>query len=318
MLNDKYTFENCSLGNGTKKRSLSLILVYDKFILVDYKCKESIIRNTALSYKDVEKIIGDSTGGNIYNLWYFTSKLKKNNELRATEMVEYYMLLYNNFVAKELYKYDHNTILRTHRINNSINNSDDCVNNDILEQYLYRLQQNAAKYEVNPLDTWHQDLSMELYTHATSPIRRYVDIINQKNIINLLEGKNLIVETPDKIDSINIFQKSLRKFYNNYKKLLLIFELDDSSQYDAFIIGINNLYVNIYIPEIDINHSFQLISKKLLTSNNIESTKDYIIINSTKLELYQQIKIKLTPLKYELNFNRKINIELIEPSIDLF
>jgi exoribonuclease R len=316
MLDDKHTFEKCSLGNGVKRNAMSLILVFDKYVLVDYKFKEVIIRNTALSYKDVEEIIGKSQSGKIYNLWEFTSKIKNETELSATKMVEHYMLLYNSILAETLYKYNKNTVLRTHRVN------DDLLDNehDKLSIYLTRLKQNAAKYETNPDNTWHQDLSIEFYTHATSPIRRYVDIINQKNIINYIENKPIIIETPESIDSINSFQKNLRKFYNNYKKLTLIFNLEDSRYYSAYIIGIDKLYVKIYIPDIDIEHSFQIISKKLIDSksNTVETTDSYIIINGIKLTLYSEIKIKFTPLKYEQNFNRKINIELLEPNIEIY
>ena len=37
-------------------------------------------------------------------------------ELSATKMVEHYMILYNNMVAKFLYENDRNTILRTHKV----------------------------------------------------------------------------------------------------------------------------------------------------------------------------------------------------------
>ena len=41
----------------------------------------------------------------------------------------------------------------------------------------------AAVYAIAPSDTRHITLGLEFYTHATSPIRRYVDIINQHMII---------------------------------------------------------------------------------------------------------------------------------------
>ena len=98
-------------------------------------------------------------------------------------MVEHYMLLYNNMVAKELYASDPNTILRTHRNSLDLNSTD-----DVLQKYLLKRQLNSATYESNPENTRHEGLDMDLYTHATSPIRRYVDIINQLNLVRINNG----------------------------------------------------------------------------------------------------------------------------------
>ena len=322
MLNDRHSFDECSLGNGEKKRAISLILKYKNYMLIDYQFKETIIKNTALSYDDAENIISNKECGSIYNLWKFTCKIKNTISLSATSLVEYYMLLYNNLLASTLYTKNKNTILRTHQINNEITKFNDDNNNDSdeynkLKLFLKRINQNSAKYEINPENTNHEDLKLSFYTHGTSPIRRYIDIINQKNIINLLEDKDFICLSQNEIDCINYFQKNLRKFYNYYKKLLLIFEKEDSNIYNAFVVGINKNYVNIYIPDIDITHSFRIISPKLLNVNLLESSSENITINDIKIVLYQEIKIKLTPLKYEENFNRKINIELLDPVIDL-
>ena len=180
--------------------------------------------------------------GDILDLYNFTLGLKKIKKMTSCKMVEHYMLLYNSLLAETLYKYDKNTIIRTHQKNQNLNYNLD----EKLEGYLNKINQNAAKYQIDPENTTHQDLDIKLYTHATSPIRRYVDIINQKNIINFIEKKPLIFEK--KFRKINVFQKSLRKFYNYYKKLNLIFSLKTSEEYEAFIVDINNKKMNLYIP----------------------------------------------------------------------
>ena len=315
MLDDKHSFNNCSLGNGEKKRALSLILKFKGYVLEDYYFKETIVKNKALSYQDAENMICKIKSGSVYNLWKFTCKLKNDDKISATSLVEHYMLLYNNLLASTLYKKNKNTILRTHKMNHELIDFD--ITNDKLKLFLKRINQNGAKYEINPENTKHEDLNLDYYTHGTSPIRRYVDIINQKNMINLLEDNELICLSQNEIDSINLFQKNLRKFYNYYKKLQLIFKIENSNIYNAFVVGINKYYINIYIPDIEITHSFRIISPKLLNVNSCESSNNSITVNNIEIKLYQQIKIKLTPLKYEENFNRKINIELLDPVIEL-
>ena len=158
------------------------------------------------------------------------------------------------------------------------------ITNDKLKLFLKRINQNGAKYEINPENTKHEDLSLDYYTHGTSPIRRYVDIINQKNMINLLEDNELICLSQNEIDSINLFQKNLRKFYNYYKKLQLIFKIENSNIYNAFVVGINKYYINIYIPDIDITHSFRIISPKLLNVNSCESSINSITVNNIEIK----------------------------------
>jgi len=315
MLDDSHSFGKCSLGHGEKKRALSLILKFNGYILEGYEFKETIIRNNALSYQDVEKMISNCSGGAVYKLWEFTSIMKSSPELSATKMVEYYMLLYNNFVAKTLYKYDRQTILRTHKVinNSTLNLSNNCDTK--FETYLNRIQQHAAEYQIDPKETCHQDLEMEFYTHGTSPIRRYVDIINQKNIINYLAGREIVVE--GKLDNINIFQKNLRKFYNHYKKLDIIFGMDLVTEYEAFIVGVDGIKIKIYIPDLDIEHSFIAISRKLLECNLVEMGEDFIEINGVRLSKMDKISIKITPLPFEEKFNKKLHIKILTPEIQL-
>lgn len=311
MLDDSHSFGKCSLGHGEKKRALSLILKFDGYILEGYEFKETIIKNNALSYQDVERMICDCSGGGIYKLWEFTSKLKIFPELSATKMVEYYMLLYNKCVAETLYKYDKRTILRTHKVINT----DLEVKDERFESYLHRINQNAAEYQINPKETWHQDLEMEYYTHATSPIRRYVDIINQKNIINYLANGQIVVE--ENLEKINLFQKNLRKFYNHHKKLDIIFSGSEAKEYEAFIVGVEGLKISIYIPDLDIEHSFLGISRKLLDCNQVTMGEDYLEINGIRITKMSQIFIKLTPLPFEEKFNKKIHIQILYPEIEL-
>ena len=108
------------------------------------------------------------------------------------------------------------------------------------------------------------------------------------------------------------------KYYNNYKKLNLVFDLDGSFvDFDAFVIELDGVRVKVYIPEIDIEHSFQAISPKLVDSNQVSISPKVLEINGIGINLYQKIKIRLTPLKFEEKFNKKLNIKMLEPSINV-
>ena len=124
-------------------------------------------------------------------------------------------------MAETLYKVNKGTILRRHTVadTSKITNT---YSKD-LTNYLTRINQNAAEYIRGDKEEHltHESLGFEYYTHATSPIRRFVDIINQINIINILENQpsRFITYSNEKILSINNFNKNVSKFYNNYKNL---------------------------------------------------------------------------------------------------
>ena len=153
---------------------------------------------------------------------------------------------------------------------------------------------------------------MDLYTHATSPIRRYVDIINQINLIRIKNGGASLV--CGCLEKINLFQKNLRKFYSNYKKLDVIF--GTVLELDAFVVDFKGIKVSVYIPKLDFEHSFHGISRKLVECNQVEMGEDFLEINGTRINKFQKIKIKITPLPYEERFNKKIHISVLSPAIN--
>jgi len=317
MLEDSHSFNKCSLISGVNRMVLSLIVVFNGIEIENYYFRESIVRNTNLCYQDAERMIHESHGSNLFKLWELTTKILSNNELSATRMVEYYMILYNKLVAETLYKYDKkNTILRTHQGNTILYNGE-----DILKQFLEKKKRNAALYEKEPINTYHKGLNLEFYTHATSPIRRFVDIINQKNIINILENEELY--SINYLDKINIFQKNLKKFYNNYKKVKILFNYENDKEFlksnkylNAFVLEIKDTRLKIYIPKLDIEHNFILISSKLKENHNVIVNDEFIKIGENiEIKKFQEIHISITPLRFEEKFSKKLNIKVLDPEV---
>jgi len=309
MLDDELTYNTLSLGNGEPKYSLSLILIYScEGDLIKKEFKETVVSNTALSYSGAEKIIKTNKSHPINSLYNLTKKILDVTDIPATKLVEHYMILYNSSIAEVLYKYDNKTILRNHQ-KVSFNCVDTGTEID-LNNYLSRITQNAALYTNNGDNTGHEDLGLEFYTHATSPIRRYVDIINQINLSNLINLRK--IEFIENIDHVNIFNKNLRKFYNNYKKLNVIFSITTKGLYNCYITEIKNKKLKVYIPSLDIEHGFYPVSPKLIKCNEIIEKENMLVINDMELKLYNKITIEITMLPYETKFNRKLFIKICD------
>ena len=141
------------------------------------------------------------------------------------------MILYNSSVAEFLYHYNKKTILRNHK-KVKFQVCETSLDTD-LSNYLNRLNQNAALYSNTGVKCGHDDLALRFYTHATSPIRRFVDVINQINLVHFIRKQEL--EIVENMDILNLFNKNLRKFYNNYKKLNVIFSKTTKGVYDCYI-----------------------------------------------------------------------------------
>lgn len=326
MLNEHYTYNVCSLGSGQEKLALSLILKYTDNMLVDYYFQESIVINQPYSYQEANDILNHNhkfslksytkTNHQLINLNTFHTLLTGVKHTPTTKLVEYYMLTYNRIVAETLYRYDPKTILRTHQM--KVNDIGKFGDDTVLSGYLQKVNQNAARYVSNPIDTRHQIMDTEFYTHATSPIRRYVDIVNQTNIIRYLYDKEIKVDLDYKIDDINLFQKKLRKFYNYHKKIKIIFNNVFIENTDAYIIDIKFNKLKLYIPELDIEHSFNPVSYKFLETNTLYLGENHLDINGTMLYMYQSIKVSVSMLRQEKHFNNKIRIKMIEPFIETY
>ena len=133
MLDDNFTY-NKSLGNGEIKKSISLIINYsnENNKILSYQFRLVNVMNCALSYNQVDKIIGNTKCKEVSksiqkqilqlnNLYKYLNSLGENEYVKSTKIVEYFMLLYNCKVAETLYRYNSGTILRSHKLNESYN-----------------------------------------------------------------------------------------------------------------------------------------------------------------------------------------------------
>ena len=136
----------------------------------------------------------------------------------------------------------------------------------------------------------HKLLEYELYTQVTSPIRRYVDIINM-TYLNFLCKIELLPEFNTDLSYINIQVKNIKKVETQINLL----ELANSDKfknkiYSAFIIEKENDYVIIYLNEIN----------KILK-----------IKGSNNLLLFQPVKCKLHLFNYEYETNKKVRATIV-------
>jgi exoribonuclease R len=191
MLPRYYSEEHCSLIPGQPRRGVSLTLRFDKDLVLtgDPVWSETLITNQkTYSYEDVE-------GEDASTLGCLVSALKGHSIDDPHEWIEVLMVLYNTEAAKLLLTGGEG-ILRTH-------SAPDLAK---LERYaamdpeLKVLASKAATYTlIGTQETYqHWGLDAAAYCHASSPIRRYADLANQRILKQLIRGnmKGLVVSVP--------------------------------------------------------------------------------------------------------------------------
>jgi exoribonuclease R len=170
MLPEEISTDLASLKEG-KIRSVITCWIDDDNT-VNFECNTVLVEKN-LSYDEADTMIDND----IKDLWQKSIEVGKmlNIEVKNThDMIEVYMIKYNQAMAEHLSC----PIYRNQEIN---------------EKAIYSWEKNG-----------HSSLQLPLYTHATSPIRRYVDIVIQRLF---KEQKGII----DELEKVNTFETNIKR-----------------------------------------------------------------------------------------------------------
>jgi len=88
----------------------------------------------------------------------------------------------------------------------------------------------------------HWALGEDVYCHASSPLRRYADLVNQRCLVNILNGKTPLSTSNMLIDSLNARSRIAKQL----DRSLLSIPLDLMMMGDGIVIDIYELKVGIY------------------------------------------------------------------------
>ena len=161
--------EEVSLLPGKKRRGIALKFKWNNEITDISFTKITFINNESFTYESIYK----SKFSNL--LKDIASYLAQKNITDSHEWIEQLMIFYNCEAAKILLK-KQKGYLRAQESPDKL---------ETFKKYgvdLEILSNKSAKYVIPSNDAIHYGLQ-KLYCHATSPIRRFVDIINQMNLV---------------------------------------------------------------------------------------------------------------------------------------
>jgi exoribonuclease R len=200
-----------SLVEGQERLAYSLIIRFDETI--SYEFKETIVKvNKSYTYESVY----NDTNFNYTILKDYVYRLSGLVTDDSHKWIEILMLYYNS-KAGEILKKNNCGILRSQ---SGIKLEMAKQFEEFSDSYNY-LCYESAKYCLPDSNTNHSMLQVGEYAHASSPIRRYVDIINQF----ALKGKEFSYECIERFNSSQKLAKSYEReliyidLYNNKRVL---------------------------------------------------------------------------------------------------
>ena len=301
MFPKEYTINYLSLKNDNKcKRSMTCVIIFDlNFNIEKYYFERNLIKIINLSYDEANKMIDENKNNDLLMLNKIAKtnykKLVKNDNLYldSHQLVEYFMILANNKVAEYISKHDENCLLR-------VQEKKDINNYKIKNKYsnkLNLLQMNRAEYKYKSDNNTHNGLNLDLYTHFTSPIRRYADCLVHQ-CINNIELNNKKEISIEKVFNLNHYHSHYKKclIYENEINLVTeIIQQKDKSFIDleCVILFFNKNRCRVMTLDEKYIFDINILNEKIENSSNVE------IINNSNEQvtiIYNDKKIILSIL----------------------
>jgi exoribonuclease R len=206
MLPKEYSEEVCSILPEKMSYGVSLQFLWDGEQITNKEWYETVLKsNISYTYDEFQKL--ESPYKNV--LAKIASYLGKEEISDSHKWIEQCMLFYN-MEAGKLLKDVGMGILRKHSKPNA----------EKLERYktigqsdIEKLAYSSAEYCLsNEKETVHYGLTTDAYAHASSPIRRYADLVNQRILKLLIRKSKERYIVPQTMYDMNYRVKLIKNF----------------------------------------------------------------------------------------------------------
>jgi exoribonuclease-2 len=304
--------EVCSLGADELSNALSVSFIIDEFEINDIQIHLSQIKVTKMSYEMADKEISsndslaalnkiarahkahrDANGAIQLNLPNTDIKLKDNKVLifpqedsESRELVSEMMILAGRAIAEFSVK---NSISMPYLSQETGNFSDEIIKN-IKKLSLSKAFEAARGFNRSKLSvkhSLHSGLGLEVYLRVTSPMRRYLDLLVQQQLVRFLSKSNLLNDSDIK-ERIKVVNASVSKVNKATRQSVehfrcVYFKQNKKWEGEGVIVETKGQKASVLIPEL-----------AMITQIKFKS----------KVDLEQRIKLEV------------ISINLFERSID--
>lgn len=227
-----------SLVKDKERLAYSLIITFDTLNTITYEFKETIVKvNKSYTYDTFNK------SEYLEPLKKYVYLLSGIDTIDSHKLVELLMLYYNT-KAGEVLKEKNKGILRK-QTGKNVDRAK--LFEQFSDTYMF-IAYESAEYCLPNGNTSHAFLNANAYAHASSPIRRYVDIINQMALKS-------IEFSYECIERFNILQKRATQFERDLLFLDLYF--NNKHIVDAIVLSDTYIYIPILKKLLDYKNSFE-------------------------------------------------------------
>jgi exoribonuclease R len=298
MLPDKLV-EIMSLKKDDNKCSFTLLIKFEKCEIMSYKFVHTKIKiKNNLTYEQADKQIKNKKNNDLcdlYNLGFsLHKKIFKDEKYDVHKMVAIFMIYANMIAAKNV------NLLRSHngpkRELYSNNRYSDCANLLLMKRAQYSLKNDDTCLK-------HYGLKLDEYTHFTSPIRRYADII----VHRMLNTKNNVKIDENTITKLNEKHKLYDDCEHRFDLINKIYEIceneGDVVNVTGHIVAIYENKIKMYIDDYDFYVDKILVPKQFqnLIKCNYSKGEDSIKVGNVTLCMFQKINIKMAIVLHKKN-----------------
>ena len=300
MLPAAYSEEVCSLLPGKDSYGVSLRFEWNGSGISEIEWFESVFRvDESYTY---ERFQESSTpySSLLANIASFLAKERLED---AHQWIEQFMIFYNKEAGGILKKIGQG-ILRMHaapdhtRLANYASHIPD----------LMALAYSSASYVLaEESDTFHYGLGTDAYAHATSPIRRYADLVNQRIIKRWIRGLDELYIVPQTMHDMNLREKQIKQFARD---LAFLNALETGETvFEAIIMEVrpiteDQIKVYFYVPS----------WKRMISSFYRPSSPGYIWTRDESEEmhvpLYGRVMLRCSFLMAQRNWKERVVLQI--------
>jgi hypothetical protein len=166
---------------------------------------------------------------------------------------------------------------------------------DLVAQLMQFYNQEAAKLLKKEKSIFRDEQYTEEYcgyVHVTSPLRRLVDLVTQKQLVAVLKNKKVPQHNLD-LEFINEWKQNSKKANLLFQLLKTVYQLPKEETVDMIYTGLSYEKLVFKIPKYNISHIYNFDSKSILIDGNKTQLRfhDKLII----IKVGQKLKGKLIP-----------------------
>tara|TARA_B100001758_G_scaffold84780_1_gene72107 strand:+ start:8887 stop:10611 length:1725 start_codon:yes stop_codon:yes gene_type:complete len=296
----------CSLTEGDIRFALTLDLYVEKNTgkILLHKFKNTMIKVDKNLRYDTDEMNNYSEYNTLFQHINLMNKKQKyvNNIKSSHEVVAYLMIIMNYMCALKL-KNNKTGIYRSAKLNSTYQPPDNI--DDDIQKFLKIWNSYGGKYcNYNELES-HDMLELDAYVHATSPIRRLVDLLVSIELQKINKFQPLSDNaykfynswTNDiKLEYINTTMRSIRRVQNDCSLLHLCYNNNKLKEkifkghiFDKLIRNDKLFQYMVYLPDINMVNRFT--TRFDIDNYCYKNFKIYIFMDEAKLK--QKIRLKI-------------------------